>query len=503
MRSRSMQQNTLSSQREKTSPLPAPCSLSQLSQSSATRVLGADITNRSPTPPPLLSQPQKAPSVSSQKHARSPSIPPVAKTLIWSTKQTDLPFEHLQETTATLLASAHKINTKQWPILLPTCDDFLDLVLSEHADGKRAPQSITRRRSRSPAEYAMREVSEAHFSAQDGAHLSWRDDEGTSEGQVDSKEQVDVTLEYRDSYTDSQPRKRARQQTDASVEDVSSAVPEWMLAERSFDQFADSEGRNTSAFITPISTHLLLSTGASDTALEAAAAPPHAREMDCRSFYSRAEEQANATAEEDIDASTLADSGLLSVTTPQRGLQHLCMPARLLDTELPSWQVLTATSNGPADTGELVALTPQGGRRVRIVNAVDHTVVYSPGSLEDVSPILFASGEHGGRRWDTLASEQFTCPTPSHFQNEEGAQKRRESRSGNEHLVEDFEVTQALFPHTFDCSADGNDVDKGAHTERFVDELDDSSAHPGLSTTVLQMASDTFEELQCSLIQWQ
>ena len=477
MRSRSQQPNLLGLQRE-TSPLPAQCSRSQASRGSATRVLGADITNRSPTPPPSQSL-ESAMDTKSQHH--SPTFPSSIAAVNGPTSADDavssLPHCGLvgSDTNNEEMRAAALL-------LLPSCKTYLNAMEGGTRDEDTSPQWM-RRRSRS-----SEIVAATNWEGGENHDAEWPDEENTKMMEWKEEMQLDAIAPPRHTHNAigvdlPPPRKRARQQQQQhempAISDAYDALVENTLTacrathgEAAYNSCSSSPSSN--AFLTPISTNLLLTHSLTDA-----------------------------------DCGHAANQGPLLLCVPPSppplisGPAHLCMHARLLDASTPSWQMMTAAPSKADAQVELLSATPQGERHMRILNAVDRTIVYSPESLEDISPIPCLSDDSAVRCGGTTGS--LSDNTPLHLQNEEPDGRNREDAERGEATVEALEIVDPFFLQASrDKDEEGREDEQRALPIRNVASPSvDDTLRLVVRADVLQCASDDFDEVQRSLLCWQ
>lgn len=481
------------SQRE-LSPPPTLCSQPHTSQSSAPRVVGADITNRSPTPTPALH-----PSVKSVASV-SPASPSTARALkpVYDTRR---------ERQRDLLGCETAFNSDEdfcsvACFVVPSHETFFHAMVSPSSQ-----QARRRSRSMDAAIPLQSAAPVSRATARGGDWRRWTDvgDEKAPEGDSDGVVQ---------------PLKRARPQANAAAASQQalfaisdSEAPKDASRSTVLDGCASGQKKKSvasSGFFTPISTNLLLlSTGSSNKPSVAeststtaiAATRPRSPEWSFGEVY--AEEQ-HGDRSRRLRTPSPPSIPTSSGTTPnmQNGsVAHLCQPARLLDTTTPCWQVLTAvaataSTAGPHD--ELLATARRGGRRVRIVSAVDSTVVYSPGSLEDISPICCLS-EDRSMPWRSGAQAWDNGGTPPHLRNEEFFPRGRAGMDGGHNCDAPFLAPQPLFPHS--RVDDDEEEDTQKRTSADICRL--SSTTPYLPDAVLCAASHAQDELHRSLTCWQ
>ncbi|KPA85132.1 hypothetical protein ABB37_01517 [Leptomonas pyrrhocoris] len=494
MRSRSQQQNLPGSQRE-TSPLPAPCSLSQTSQSSTTRVLGADITNRSPTPPPPSLLISKA-VARTRSAALTTSPPSSSSTVRWPIRQTETfpcssPHDHGGDASDSARTAV--------PFVLPSYDTFLDALGGGRSEAEELHLPATRRRSRPPAATELLTAEkDNNGDSQSDPQERREEEEKASLGQ--SSTQFAAKTVQENGTPDQQPVKRARlhsnthgrassptcQRNETCRECASNATEtgksllsaevSWKTHTRTETSGGDNSANNC---FTSVSTNMPL---CSSLYCERVFSPAPTSNAECASFDPYKERQSGVPVAVP-PSSTWATSALSTLPSSRRGLAHLCMPARLLDVEVPSWQVMTAAAVNTDEPTAVSAVTPQGHRRMRIVNSVDSTIVYSPGSLEDISPILCLSDEGAVLQGDTRGS--LSRGTPAHLRNEEAFPMRKDNQESCEMSV-GTPVAHPLFSQV---------------NRDYEEEGEMRDTH--LREDVLHVASDAFENLQRCLRCWQ
>jgi hypothetical protein len=510
MNSRLQQQALPRSQRDN-SPLPVPCSLSHTSQGSTTRVIGADITNRSPTPTPLL-----LPATSKNPQHRSPTAPastrctpPTDKTVVLSDPLT---------LSISVVGGTSNREKVEAPFLLPAFEHFFDALGKEGDSLIDEARQLPRRRSRSPAVAGICAADEIDDSAvEDEKDMHHERELRAREGRASPRSGGD-TLQKDSDMQLRPPLKRARQQSNAGPDSGTPLV--WSTCEKRADDekqllgfpFSAAgrpgsdaticDGHHASAFFTPISANLLLSnlvcrdgvpTVSPSSAVECTASPSRLRD-----------ESSVLTSVPPPPPPWMHTVAQPELPEPQRGSAHLCLSARLLDTRTPSWQMLTtADPSTTSRSAGLLLTTPQGDHRMRMMNAVDSTIVYSPSSLEDVSPILCLSEDHTMRRCSSCG--QGHQLTPLHMQNEEGDRPRWSPPEYPGSNADAPSVGHALFPQVSgeEEEEEGNRKEIETDPPCAENAPPTHTVHSQLRDEALHLASTTFEEIQRSLLCWQ
>ncbi|KPI84301.1 hypothetical protein ABL78_6644 [Leptomonas seymouri] len=486
------------SQRED-SPQPAPCSLSQMPQGSASRVLGMDITNRSPTPPP-----PQVPSMSKTFARVSPTPPSLSNTLAWSTQQA----RAFSCSSRDYVDNTNDGAQSAMSFVLPSSDMFLAAMEAGGDNVEDSHRQVTRRRSRSPA------ATDAHVVENWSIIEAQRDQQGWQHYECTTA--LNAKPVQAELPAGLCPLKRARLQSDTPgstgssacqrdgtrlhseykvAENGGSLVSNLISLEKGASNVAPGDGHHLNAFFTPISTKLLLS---SFPNYETVLSPIQLSSAECSSSGPYREQRSDMPVTP--HSSVLATSTSSTSSSAHKGHAHLCMPARLLDTEIPSWQVMEAVSANAGESTELLSTTLQGDRRVRMVSAVDNAIVYSPGSLDDISPIVCLSGDLALLRGG--ASGSTDQRTPPHLQNEEARRQRMDGRGSCE-TSSDASVDRLLY-QTY-----GDDEEGGKVWDTLSLYTGDASTHSGytqsqhLREDMQRLASDGFDDLQRGLLCWQ